>query len=74
MSNVIPLKNSGGMFTPQMLLDKAKTVVDDMDGVLLVYYKEGTQRSVVEYLTSNLTVQDANWFLDQIKAILHKTV
>jgi len=62
------------MFTPQMLLDKAKTVVDDMDGVLLVYYKEGTQRSVVEYLTSNLTVQDANWFLDQIKAILHKTV
>lgn len=72
MSNVILIKNSGVNMTPEMLLDKANDMVEDMDGVLLVWYKSGTQRSQLQYLTSTLTVQDANWLIDQIKAVLHK--
>lgn len=71
MTNVIPLNKSSGCMTAQMLLDNAKSRVDNMDGVLLVWYEKGTGRSNLEYLISNLTAQDVNWFLDEVKALLH---
>lgn len=71
MNNVIPLNGSSGCVSPQMLLDNAKNRVDNMDGVLLVWYEKGTGRSNLQYLISNLTPQDVNWFLDEIKTLLH---
>lgn len=54
-----------------MLLDNAKKHADTMDGVLIVWYEKGTSRSNLQYLISNLTPQDVNWFLDEIKSLLH---
>ena len=71
MSDVTPLRNSSGNVTAQMLLDKAQTLVDTMDGALLVWYEQGSGREQVRYLTSNLTTKDANWFIDEIKTLLH---
>ncbi len=73
MGDVVPITNNSGLLTTKMLLDNASSLSDSMDGVLLVWYEAGTQRSMVHYLTSNLTVQDANWFIDQVKRILHNT-
>lgn len=73
MSNVTPIRNNSALITPKMLLDTAESLADTMDGVLLVWYEQGTRRSSVQYLTSNLTPQDANWFLDEVKRLLHST-
>ena len=71
MSNVVPLNKSSSCVTAEMLLDKAKMHVDNMDGVLLVWYEKGTAKSNLQYLISSLTPQDVNWFVDEIKTLLH---
>ena len=71
MSNVIPINNNSACLSVEMLLDNAKQRADTMDGAFLVWYEKNTGRKHVEYLSSNLTPQDVNWFLDEIKSLLH---
>lgn len=56
--------------TPSTILAKAQELSDTMDGLVMCWYEEGSERKRINFLTAGLDTLEVNWFLDDLKHIL----